>query len=288
MMLSSVILSSLDPHLKHALVAGLLVSISGAPLGVMLVLRRMSLMGDVIAHAILPGTAAGFILAGASISAMSLGGLIAGLLVALLASLTTRFTKIREDANLATFYLLAVALGILMLSLHGSAQDLEEILFGNAESIETPMIVMMAIVTSITLTLLALIYRPLAVESFDPVFLRSVNGKGGFYHALFMMLVVLNMVEGYRTLGTLMASGLLLIPAVTAQFWTRRLGSLIFIASLFAILASTSGILVSASLSLPSGPSIVLIAGTFYMLSVFFGRYGSLWARYFPAKHLER
>src|SRR5580658_10372174 len=113
-----------DPAMKRALIAAILVSVSGAPLGVMLVLRRMSLMGDVIAHAILPGTAAGFLVAGMSFTAMSFGGLMAGL--------ATRFTSIREDANLASFYLISVALGIGLLATHGSAQDLEDVLFGDA------------------------------------------------------------------------------------------------------------------------------------------------------------
>ena len=277
----------LEPNLKRALVGAILVSLSGAPLGMMLVLRRMSLMGDVIAHAILPGTAAGFLLAGASMGAMSLGGLIAGLLVALLAALATRFTTIREDANLATFYLLAVALGILMLSLHGSTEDLEDILFGNAEAIGVDMLMVMGVVTSATLIIFALIYRPLVVESFDPVFLRSMRAKGGIYYGLFMVLVVVNMVEGYRALGTLMASGLLLIPAVTAQFWTHRLTYLMILATCLAVISSVAGILVALAFHIPSGPAIVLVTGVFYILSILFGRYGSLWARYVPTRHLE-
>jgi len=276
-----------DPAMKRALVGALLVSLSGAPLGVMLVLRRMSLMGDVIAHAILPGTAAGFILAGLSIPAMSIGGLIAGLTVALVAGLATRFTAMREDASLATFYLLAVAVGILMLSLHGSAQDLEDILFGDAQAISNQMLIIMAVVTSSTLLVLAVIYRPLVVESFDPNFMKAVRGHGGFYHVLFMLLVVLNMVEGYRALGTLMASGLLLIPAVTAQFWTQRLSRLMLVAIFIAAISSVVGIFVASAFKVPSGPAIVLIIGLFYIVSVLVGRHGSVRARYFPFRHLE-
>lgn len=276
-----------DPALKRALVSAILVSVSGAPLGVMLVLRRMSLMGDVIAHAILPGTAAGFILAGLSVPAMSLGGMIAGLTVALIAGLATRFTAIREDASLATFYLLAVAVGILMLSLHGSAQDLEDILFGDAQAIDNQILVYMAAVSCVTLLTLAVIYRPLVVESFDPQFMKAVRGKGGFYHILFMLLVVLNMVEGYRTLGTLMASGLLLIPAVAAQFWTRRLSGLILVAVAIAVLSSIIGIVVADIFKVPSGPAIVLMIGVVYIGSVLFGKHGSVRARYFPFRHLE-
>jgi zinc/manganese transport system permease protein len=284
MMLSSILI---DPALKRALVSAILVSCSGAPLGVMLVLRRMSLMGDVIAHAILPGTAAGFILAGLSMPAMSLGGLIAGLIVALVAGLATRFTAIKEDASLATFYLLAVAVGILMLSLHGSAQDLEDILFGDAQAVDNQLLVYMAAVTSITLLTLAVIYRPLVVESFDPNFMKAVSGKGGVYHVLFMLLVVLNMVEGYRTLGTLMASGLLLIPAVAAQFWSRRLSGLMLVAVVIAILSSVAGIILADIFKVPSGPAIVLIIGVIYIGSALLGRHGSVRARYFPFRHLE-
>lgn len=276
-----------NPTMKHALVSAILISLSGAPLGVMLVLRRMSLMGDVIAHAILPGTAAGFIVAGLSMSAMSLGGLIAGLVVALVAGLTTRFTVLREDASMVTFYLLAVAVGILMLALHGSAQNLEDILFGDAKSIESSALVMMAIVTSLTLLFLAVIYRPLVVESFDPNFMKAVRGRGGVYHVLFMFLVVLNMVEGYRTLGTLMASGLLLIPAVAAQFWSRRLAGLILVAGVIAMISSVLGIGLAYAYKVPSGPAIVLVIGAFYILSVLLGRHGSVRARYFPLRHLK-
>ena len=277
-----------DPAVKRALFGALLVSISGAPLGVMLVLRRMSLMGDVIAHAILPGTAAGFIMAGMSFSAMSLGGLIAGLVVALAAGLATRFTSIREDANLASFYLLSVACGILLLALHGSAQDLEDVLFGDARTIDNNMLIVMAAVTSLTLFISAIIYRPLVVESFDPVFMRSVRGQGGVYHVLFMMMVVLNMVEGYRALGTLMASGLLLMPAVVAQFWAKKLSGLMLLATIIACISLALGLWVAYALNVPSGPSIVLIVGAAYIFSILFGRHGSVRARYFPFRHLER
>ena len=276
-----------DPVTKRALVGALLVSISGAPLGVILTLRRMSLMGDVIAHALLPGTAAGFILAGASMTAMSLGGLLAGLLVALLAGLATRVTALREDAHLASFYLIAVALGIMMLSLHGTAQELEDVLFGNAEMITPTMLEVMAGVSCASLIVFTFIYRPLVVESFDPVFLKSMRGQGGLYHILFMLLVVTNMVEGYRALGTLMASGLMLIPAVTAQFWTRFLASMIGVAVLIAVICSAVGILIACTLHVPSGAAIILLDGLFYVFSVLFGNYGSLRTRYAPPRHYE-
>jgi len=277
-----------DPATQRTLAGAILVALGGAPLGVMLVLRRMSLMGDIIAHAILPGTAAGFIIAGLSVPAMSFGGLIAGLAVALLAGLISRFTAMREDTNLAAVYLLAIALGVLMLALHGSAQDLEDVLFGNAESVDANMLVVMGVVTSVTLFVLAIIWRPLVVESFDPVFMHSVRGRGGFYHVIYMMLLVLNMVEGYRMVGTMMAAGLMIIPAAAAQLWSRRLTGQVALAAILGITASLGGLWVALIYKIPSGPAIILATGVIYGISLTFGRHGSLRARYFPFRHLER
>ena len=248
----------------------------------------MSLMGDVMAHAILPGVAAAFILFGLSFSAMSLGGLAAGLAVALLAGFVTRVTALREDASLAAFYLIAVAAGVMLIALHGNAQDMEDILFGDAQTLNDAMIKVMAAVSALTLAVLALIARPLIVESFDPVFLRSVGGKGGFTHAIFIALTVMNMVESYRAMGTLMSAGLMLIPAIAAQFWTQRLRVIIAIAIFIGMIAAGAGMMVSFSCHVPPGPAIILIVGCLYILSLLFGRFGSVRARYFPFPHLEK
>ena len=277
-----------DPAMKRALIGAALVSLGSAPLGVFLVLRRMSLMGDVMAHAILPGVAAAFILCGMSIPAMSLGGLAAGLTVALAAGFVTRITALREDASLAAFYLIGVAAGVLMIALHGNAQDMEDILFGDPQSLDAPLLRLMACISGVTLITLAVMYRALVVESFDPVFLRSVGGKGGLVQAIFLTLAVLNMVESYRAMGTLMAAGLMLIPAIAAQFWTQSLRAMLALSVLMGMSGAFIGLAWASSSNLPSGPAIILIVGGFYILSLLFGRFGSVRSRYFPFRHLSR
>jgi zinc/manganese transport system permease protein len=277
-----------DAVTQRALIGAILVSLGSAPLGVFLVLRRMSLMGDVMAHAILPGVAGAFILYGMSIPAMSLGGLIAGLTVAILAGFVTRFTALREDASLAAFYLIAVAAGVLMVALYGNAQDLEDILFGDARSLDTATLHLMAVVSGITILTFGFIYRPLVVESFDPVFLRSVGGNGGLVHGMFLTLAVLNMVESYRAMGTLMSAGLMLIPAIAAQFWTQSLRPMLAIAIGIGISGAVLGLMLAFTYNVPSGPAIILIVGAMYIVSLLFGRFGSIRARYFPFQHLER
>jgi zinc/manganese transport system permease protein len=276
-----------DPTARRALAGAALAAAGSAPLGVFLVLRRMSLMGDVMAHAILPGVAAVFVVSGMSLTAMSLGGLAAGLLVALLAGFVTRFTALREDASLAAFYLIAVAAGVMLIALHGNAQDLEDILFGDAMTLDNTMVFVIGAVSAVTLTTLALIYRPLVVESFDPVFLRSVHGWGGSVHAVFLVLTVLNMVESYRAMGTLMSAGLMLVPAIAAQFWTQKLMPMLLIAFGIGLAGAVAGLAMAFSYKVPSGPSIILCVGGVYILSLIFGRFGSLRARYFPFRHLK-
>src|ERR1700676_1585473 len=160
--------------MRRALAAAIALALGGAPIGVFLMLRRMSLVGDAMAHAILPGAAIGFLLSGLDLFAMTAGGLIAGFVVALAAGLVARATEIKEDASLATFYLMSLALGVTIVSLKGSNLDLLHVLFGTVLALDNQTLFLIAANTTITLIALALIYRPLVLECVDPGFLRSV------------------------------------------------------------------------------------------------------------------
>src|SRR5882672_3238920 len=105
-----------DPSVRHSLAAVLALALSAGPIGVFLMLRRMSLVGDAMAHAILPGVAIGFLVAGLNVFAMTLGGVVAGLLIALLAGAVSRVTELQEDASLAVFLLLSLALGVVIVT----------------------------------------------------------------------------------------------------------------------------------------------------------------------------
>ena len=205
--------------MRRALVACLALALGAGPVGALLILRRMSLTGDALSHAILPGAALGFLIGGLSLPAMSLGGAAAGLVVAVLAGMISRFTTEREDASLAALYLIALALGVLIVSLRGSSVDLLQVLFGSVLAIDGPSLILVAAIASVTLIVMALIYRPLVADCVDPGFLRAVGGRGGLWHGIFMGLVVLNLIAGFQALGTLMAVGLMMLPAAAARFW---------------------------------------------------------------------
>jgi len=273
--------------MRRALVGCLALALSCGPIGTILVIRRMSLMGDALSHAVLPGAALGFITAGLSLPAMSLGGVVAGLVVALLSGLVTRLTPLREDASFAGFYLISLALGVLLVSVHGSNVDLLRLLFGSILAVDDAALVVIGGIASASLLLLALIYRPLVVECFDPGFLRAVGGHGGLVHTLFLALVVFNLVAGFQALGTLMAVGLMMLPAAAARFWVRELWSLTATSSVLAFGSGFLGLLLSYHLDLPSGPAIVLVAGLGYLASVGLGPRDSLRALYVQRTHLE-
>ncbi|WP_455924595.1 metal ABC transporter permease [Pseudomonas putida] len=272
--------------MRRALVACLALGIGSGPVGVLLMLRRMSLVGDAMSHAVLPGAALGFLVAGLSLPAMGLGGLIAGLTVALLAGLVSRLTTLKEDASFASFYLASLAAGVMIVSLHGSNIDLLHVLFGTILAIDDQAIYLVAAIASFTLVLLALIFRPLVLECFDPGFLRAVGGRGSLYHVLFLLLVVLNLVSGFQALGTLMAVGMMMLPATAARFWATSLSALMLISTLLATLSGLIGLIVSYHLGVASGPAIVLTASAFYGVSLLFGRSGML-RRFFPQPHLS-
>jgi zinc/manganese transport system permease protein len=147
--------------MRRALAGACILAVSAGPVGVFLMLRRMSLMGDAMAHAILPGAAVGFLFAGLAILPMTFGGLVAGLFVALLAGAVSRLTIQREDASLAAFYLISLALGVLLVSIKGSSVDLMHVLFGTVLALNNEALVLIGAIATITIASLVVIWRPL-------------------------------------------------------------------------------------------------------------------------------
>lgn len=272
--------------MRRALVGCCLLTLGSSPLGVLLILRRMSLMGEAMSHAVLPGIAAGFLVAGLSVPAMGIGGMIAGLMVAALVGFATRLSQLKEDANLAAFYLIALALGVLLVSLHGTSVDLVHLLFGTVLAVDDTSLRFMATTTSLTLVLFALFYRPLMTEAFDPVFMRTLRNHGAIYHLMFLMLVVVNLVASFQALGTLMAVGLMMLPAAAARFWAHEFIGIAAVSVGMGIVASAIGLLVSYHVNVPSGAAIILMAGVIYIISMLGGPLGSVRARYFTTRHL--
>ena len=273
--------------MRRALVGALALALGAGPIGVFLMLRRMSLVGDAMAHAILPGAAIGFLLSGLSLFAMTAGGLIAGFVIALGAGFVARATELKEDASLAAFFLISLAVGVTIVSLKGNNVDLLHFLFGTVLALDDPTLLLIAGIATLSLVVLAIIYRPLVLECVDPLFLRSVSRAGAPVHIAFLALVVMNLVGGFHALGTLLAVGIMMLPAVIARFWARDITAMILIAALSGAISGYVGLLLSYHTGAPSGPAIILVAGVLYVFSVLFGPVGGLVRQMFPGRHLE-
>ena len=251
--------------MRAALVASLALALANGAVGTMLVLRRMSLDGDVLGHAVMPGAAVGFLYAGPSPTWLSVGGVASGLAVAALAGLITS-GRTRHDAGLVGFYLVALSLGVLLVAWRGSNVDVMHVLFGTVLAIDQRALLQIAAVSSLILLVIAAFYRPLAVGAFDPAFLRAVGTRAP-YAAMFLVLVVLDLVASFQAFGTLLAVGPKLLPAAAARCWGLGVAASMALATGFGLAASVAGLLISYHGNLPSGPAIVLAAGLLFAIS---------------------
>jgi zinc/manganese transport system permease protein len=254
--------------MRIALVACFALALANGPLGTLLLMRRESLEGNVLSHAVMPGAALGFLYAGYSLAALTMGGLLTGIAVAALAALTAGSRPQRQNSGLIAFYLISLSFGVLIIAARGSQADLMHVLFGTVLAVNVKALVLIASISTATMLIVATLYRPLAVESFDPAFLRAVGGGGGAFRAIFIALVVLNLVASFQAFGTLLAIGPMLLPAAAARCWTTKVWPTIALATVIGMAAALAGLLISYYANLPSGPAIVMGAGLIYGMSL--------------------
>lgn len=274
------------PFMRRALVGGLAVALGATPIGIFLMLRRMSLMGDAMGHAILPGAALGYFFGGLTLSYMTLGGLVAGFGVAIAAGLVSRTTLVKEDMAMAIFYLLSLGVGVTLVSMSGNSVDVLALLFGSILALDDSTLILIGSVSTLSIMLLAIGYRGLVMECLDPGFTGDTSRLGGLFHLGFLALVVLNLVAGFHALGTLLVVGIMIIPAGIARLWRDDVGGMIAVAALCGCVATLVGLLLSYHTGAPSGPAIILVLGGMYLLAILIAPHGVL-PRLLPRKHLR-
>jgi zinc/manganese transport system permease protein len=252
--------------MRSALVACLALAILNGAVGTLLLVRRMTLDGNVLAHAVMPGAAIGFLYAGPSATWLSLGGLASGLAVAAIAGLITG-ARAWRDAVLLAFYLVALSLGVMLVAWRGSNVDVVRVLFGTVLAIDRPMLLQIAVLASVVLVVIAALYRPLAVGAIDPAFLHALGVRTP-YSAIFVILVVLALVASFQAFGTLLAIGPMLLPAAASRAWNLGVAASMALATVFGFAASVGGLLLSYHVNLPSGPAIVSAGGVVFGLSL--------------------
>lgn len=256
------------PFLRRALVASIMIALSSGLVGALMMLNRMSLVGDALSHGILPGVAIGFLIFGFNLVAMSVGGITIGLVIALLAAWVSTKTRLRHDASFTAFYLISLSLGVIIVSKSGTQTDLFNILFGSVVAIDRVTLIFIWAVLVVTLLLLAVIYRPLLAELVDPIFLKVHKQRGARYYRLFLFLIMLNLMASFQALGSLMAVGLMMLPPIAARLWARRMETIFLLTLLFGMIASYGGLLMSYHFRVPSGPAIIGSAGFIFAISL--------------------
>jgi zinc/manganese transport system permease protein len=273
--------------LKSAAAGALAFAFGGAPLGVLLIARRMSLAGDALSHAILPGVAIAYLISGPDPFGLTIGALIAALVVAALSSLLARTKRLPEDASFAVFYLSALALGVLLIGRQAEPETLHGLLFGEAHALDRQGLILAAVAATATLVSLALFVRGFVAETADPTFMRATGLSGRWLHLLLMALVALNLVAGFRAFGALMTVGLMMIPAAAARFWSRTYMGQAAAAVVLCALSSGAGLLIAEALGVEAGAVMTLTAAALFGLSALFGANNGLLRNLPGHGHLE-
>jgi zinc/manganese transport system permease protein len=232
-------------------------------------------MGDALAHSLLPGIAFAYLLFGANLLALFLGGLFAGLITAAASALISRLTRVKEDAAFGSLFVIFFAVGIALVSTMRTRVDFLHFLFGNILAVSPGDLGLAAVACGLTLAVFGIFHRNVFLETFDPVFYRATGGRGGLTHVGLLCLVALNLVAALQAMGVVLALGLFLLPAVTAYLWCDRLRGLLLLSIGIAATGSLAGILLSYHANIPSGASIVLTLGAGFIVSALASpRYG--------------
>ncbi|EGQ0288349.1 metal ABC transporter permease [Staphylococcus pseudintermedius] len=249
--------------LSRAMLTAILVGVVCGVVGCLIILRGLSLMGDAMSHAVLPGVALSFLMN----IPMFIGAMVTGMLSSIMIGYISETSKTKKDAAIGITFTTFLALGIVLISVIHSATDLYHILFGNILAITQYAFHTTLAVSIVVLALILILYRPLKMSTFDPIFSRMSGLNTTMIHYFVMLLLALVIVASVQTVGVILVVALLITPASTAFLFTKKLSTMMIVSSIFSVISSTLGIYMSFKLNLPSGAVIVLISAVLYGLT---------------------
>lgn len=264
----------LDPNVQWVLTGSVLLGLASGVLGAFALLRGRSLIGDVLAHAALPGVCLAFMVTGTkAIGPLMIGAAVSGLMATACVNGITRYTRVKEDTALGLVLTVFFGLGVLLLtriaqSGAGNQTGLDSFLFGQAASLVAADSRVMGAVALVLCAAVALLFKELKLLCFDPQFGRGLGRPVGWIDGALMLMIVGAVVIGLQAVGVVLMAALLITPGAAARYWTERLGVMTWLAGLFGALSGAAGTLIStAGVKLPTGPLIVLAATTLFLLS---------------------
>ena len=267
-------LSLADANVRFVLFGSLLIGATGGLLGSFAVLRQRSLVGDALAHAALPGVALAYLWTGSkALPVLLAGAAVSGVVGVLFIQFVTNFTRIKADAAIGIVLSVFFGIGIVLLT-HiqragsGNQSGLDKFLFGQAASLVDDDLKVMSVLAALIILVLALFFKEFKALIFDPGFLQTLGYSTRWIDVLLMGLIALTVMVGLQAVGVVLVAAMLITPAVTARFWTERLGTMVLLAAAFGGFAGVVGTFISSlAPRIPTGPVMVLVATLSFVVS---------------------
>lgn len=280
------------PWAQRALLAACMVGILCGTLGVFIVLRNMALIGDALAHAILPGIVIAFIIAGYSTLAFFIGAVAAGIITAVIITWIQHSSNTKNDAAIGIAFTAMFALGVIGISRisrsEGVHLDLKDFLFGNILGVSDHDLLLTAFVTVISIAAVIIFYRPLFATTFQATIARTMGISVQTVHYFLMLLLSFAVVASLRTVGVILVVAMLITPAATALLLAKRLPVVIILSAITGLLTAIIGFTVSIWLETTPGPAMTVSATMFYLLALTFAPEKGLLARSIRKRALKR
>jgi ABC-type Mn2+/Zn2+ transport system permease subunit/Mn-dependent DtxR family transcriptional regulator len=275
--------------IQRALIASVTIGISCGLIGTYIMLRRMSLIGDALAHAVLPGVVISFMIAGKGELSLFAGAVVSGIVTSLLIGFVNRNSKIKEDTSIGIIFTGAFALGVLLVSqLKQVHIDLSSYLFGDVLGVSTGDIILSMAIMFVILICIILFYKQLLITSFDPTMAMTIGISVTVVHYLLMSLLSMSIVAGLQSVGVVLLVAMLITPPATAYLLTNNLKKILVLSSLVGVISSVTGLYLSYHFNFSSGASIVLVAVVFFALAFIFSPKEGLLTRYFRRREAAR
>lgn len=252
-------------YMQNALVTAIVIGIVSGAVGCFIILRGMSLMGDAISHAVLPGVALSFILG----INFFVGAIVFGLFASIIITFIRGNSIIKGDTAIGITFSSFLALGVILIGLARSSTDLFHILFGNILAVQDSDKWITIWVSVAVLIVIILFFKELLITSFDPQMAKAMGMKVNFYHYLLMILLTLVSVTAMQSVGTILIVAMLITPAATAYLYVNSLKSMILLSSTLGAVTSVLGLFLGTSFNVAAGSSIVLTSAVIFAISFF-------------------
>ncbi|UIE38849.1 metal ABC transporter permease [Leptodesmis sichuanensis] len=252
--------------MRHAIAIGIVVGILCPVVGSYLIVQRMALLGDVIAHCVLPGLSVSFFL-GIDIL---IGAFASGILGALLIAWIRSQSRVKVDAAMALTFSSFFALGVMLITVLRNKIDLDNFLFGDILGVTITDIWRTGIIAAVILLVIRLAYKELLFYTFDRTGAQAMGLPVNAIYLGFMVMITLTIIASMQAVGVILVISLLIGPALTAYLLTRELHQMMLLGAVIGMTASVTGVYLSYYYNLPSGPAIVLVSSFLFVLALLF------------------